>query len=346
MTACWIDPLADARWTLFTERHPRASVFHSIGWLDALRRTYGCVPRVLTTTPPGAELQNGLAVCEVRGWRGKRLVSLPFSDHCEPLVDSSQDWSGILSRLAAGVDDGEWTSVELRPSSGELMTSAPGIWEAARTYALHRCDLTPPLTAIHDRFHASCIQRPIRRAEREGLQCVAGATPALLDTFYGLLRMTRRRHGLPPQPIAWFRNLASALRDRLTVRIAEKAGRPIASILTISFGKRLVYKYGCSDSTYHRLGGMPFLFWHAIQDAKARGLEELDLGRSDIDQEGLTTFKDRLGAVRTTLTYYSSPAAARHVTGGWQERAARWMFERLPDPALTLAGRVLYKHLA
>ena len=36
-----IDPLADARWDELVERHPRASVFHTRGWLEALKRTYG-----------------------------------------------------------------------------------------------------------------------------------------------------------------------------------------------------------------------------------------------------------------------------------------------------------------
>jgi lipid II:glycine glycyltransferase (peptidoglycan interpeptide bridge formation enzyme) len=211
----------------------------------------------------------------------------------------------------------------------------------------HRCDLRPSLDAIYARLHSSCIQRPIRRAEREGLQCRTGSSPDLLESFYGLMRMTRRRHGLPPQPIAWFRNLAATLGDCLTVRVASQHGRPVASTLMICFNKRLVYKYGCSDPAYHRLGGMPFLFWHAIQDAKARGIEELDLGRSDTEQHGLAVFKDRLGAERTKLTYYSRPAPARRAAAAqWQMRAARWMFERLPDPALTLAGRVLYKHFA
>jgi CelD/BcsL family acetyltransferase involved in cellulose biosynthesis len=346
MTVHAIDPLTDPRWRRFINDHPRASIFHSTGWLDALRQTYRYTPRVLTTTPLGEALRNGLAVCEVRGWRRTRLVSLPFSDHCEPLVDTPQEWSDILAFLSAGIGAGRWTSVELRPRTGALMTSAPGTWSRSHEYLFHRCDLTPGLDDIYARLHPSCIQRPIRRAERERLHCESGSSAALLDTFYRLLRMTRRRQGLPPQPIAWFRNLAAALRDRLTVHVALKAGRPIASILTISFKSRLVYKYGCSDAAYHRLGGMPFLFWQAMQDAKARGFEELDLGRSDADQRGLTDFKDRLGAERTTLTYYSRPAAAGRDVSGWQERAARWAFERLPDPALTLAGRILYKHFA
>ena len=131
----------------------------------------------------------------------------------------------------------------------------------------------------------------------------------MLSSFYGLLRLTRRRHGLPPQPLAWFRNLVACLGDGLTIHVASKDGVPIAGILTLSFKKTMVYKYGGSDARHHSLGGMPFLFWRAIQEAKARGIEELDLGRSDLDQPGLIAFKDHLGATRTTLTYYTSPAS-------------------------------------
>jgi outer membrane protein TolC len=43
----------------------------------------------LTTTTGDKPLENGLALCEVRTWLSRRLVSLPFSDHCDPLVDSA-----------------------------------------------------------------------------------------------------------------------------------------------------------------------------------------------------------------------------------------------------------------
>jgi hypothetical protein len=42
-----IDPIRDRGWTDLIERHPRASIFHTAGWLDALRRTYGYEPVVL-----------------------------------------------------------------------------------------------------------------------------------------------------------------------------------------------------------------------------------------------------------------------------------------------------------
>ena len=111
--------------------------------------------------------------------------------------------------------------------------------------------------------------------------------------------LTRRRHGLPPQPLAWFRNLVACLGDRVLIHMASKDGQPIASILTLSFKKTMFYKYGGSDAVHHRSGAMPFLFWRLIQDAQARGFVELDLGRSNVDQPGLIAFKEHFGATRS-----------------------------------------------
>src|ERR1700674_839023 len=86
------DPLKDPRWPEFLHRHPDASIFHTPGWLEALRRTYGYQPVVFTTSPPTQELANGLLFCCIDSWfTGRRLVSLPFSDHCEPLTDNPEN---------------------------------------------------------------------------------------------------------------------------------------------------------------------------------------------------------------------------------------------------------------
>jgi hypothetical protein len=335
-----LDPLAGTRWDDLLERHPRASVFHSRGWLEALRRTYGYEPIVLTTTERGP-LANGLASCRVRTWTARRLVSLPFSDHCDPLVDRPDDLSAILGYLADEMKNGRWRSLELRPRSG-----VPSDLVEGGKYYLHSLDLTPSAERIFEAFHHSSTQRAIRRAEREGVTYEVGTSERLLSCFYGLLRLTRRRHGLPPQPLTWFRNLVACLGDGLAIHVASKDGQPIASILTVSFKKTMVYKYGGSDASYHPIGGMPFLFWRAIQEAKAHGIEDLDLGRSDPDQPGLVAFKDHLGARRSTLTYYTCPERRKGtVHDGPISRAARRVVAHLPDAALDLTGRLLYKHL-
>ena len=122
--------------------------------------------------------------------------------------------------------------------------------------------------------------------------------------------MTRRRHQVPPQPIAWFRNLLECMGDRFRICLASKDDEPVAGIVLLRHRDTLVYKYGASDARFHSLGAMPFLFWNAIREAKASGIRWLDLGRSDSDNAGLITFKDRLGADRSTLTYVRYPAPA------------------------------------
>jgi CelD/BcsL family acetyltransferase involved in cellulose biosynthesis len=342
------DPIENPRWAQLLERHPSASVFHSPGWLNALRQTYGYEPFVVTTST-GPTLENGLIACRVKGWTSSRLVSLPFSDHCDPLMDDAADLSNSLECLLAHGRAIGSPSVELRPTpSGAAALAGPGTGALTpgNAYCFHQLDLGPSETEIFRRFHPSSMQRAIRRAEREALTYEEGTSDRMLASFYRLLRMSRRRHGLPPQPLAWFRNLLTSLGNRVSIHVASKAGRPIAGILTLSFKKTMYYKYGGSDAAHHRSGGMPFLFWRVIQDARAQGFAQFDLGRSDFDQPGLIAFKDHFGSVRSKLTYYRYPEGQRDpVRDGWMLRMAKHVFARMPDAALDLAGKSIYKHL-
>ena len=114
-----IQPLQDPRWGAFLERHPHASVFHTVAWLKALQRTYGYEPVAYTTSPPGGALQNAILFCLVDSWlTGRRLVSLPFSDHCEPLVASQAELDVLLFALEHEVRERNLRYIEIRPKSG------------------------------------------------------------------------------------------------------------------------------------------------------------------------------------------------------------------------------------
>jgi len=347
-TASILDPLRDPRWSEFTQRHPDASIFHSTGWLEALRRTYGYEPRVVTTSPADEPLSNGIVVCGVRSWAtGYRLVSLPFSDHCDPLVDDTRELEVLIAFLKTEVEHSRCRYLEIRSSkavnSGISQRMRMGTDEA---YCLHQLDLTPSLGELFRKFHKSCVQRKIHKAEREGLLYEEGRSEELLSKFYKLLLRTRRRHQLPPQSMAWFRNLADCLGESLKVRVVSKDGRPIAAIITIHLGDAGVYKYGCSDAAYHNLGGMFLLMWRAIQDAKAAGARCFDFGRSNQKNGGLVAFKDHWGSTKIPLPYHRYPAHIdTDVESGWK----LWLIQKtcayLPDPLLESLGTILYKHV-
>ncbi len=347
-----LDPLTDPRWTAYLQQNALASVYHTPGWLEALRRTYGHLPVVYSTSPPGRELRNGLLFCDVRSWlTGHRLVSLPFSDHCRPLYEDANDLVLILEALERERNRHGWRYVECRlPDATPLPQLQARRFGISTQYYTHTLDLRPGCDQIYSRFHPSCIQRKIRRAEREALRYEDGTSERYLRAFYRLMVITRRRHGLPPQPYSWFRNLVDCLGDRISIGTASKEERPIAAIITLCHGGTVVYKYGCSDPQFNCLGGMPALFWKTIQDATAAGAERLDLGRSDTDQPGLVAFKEHLGATRAELSYLRSPMTAHKCPdarmGALKKKLAERVVRRLPERMLTLAGALLYRHMA
>jgi hypothetical protein len=339
------NPLEDQRWLEFIHSHPRASVFHTPGWLEALHRTYGYEPIVYTTSSPGATLTNGIVFCRIKSWlTGRRMVSLPFTDHCEPLVQSPEELKEILGSLRGVLDREKLKYIEIRPLSADLLAEPE--MQKSNSFCFHVLDLRPALTDLFLRLQKDSIQRKIRRAEREALLYEEGRSEVLVNEFYRLFLLTRRRHKLPPQPIAWFRNLIACLGDQLKIRVASKDGKTIASILTLRFKHTLVYKYGCSDTSVHNLGAMPFLFWRAIEEAKKNGLRELDLGRSDSDNMGLIAFKDRLGAAQSTLTYMRGTVSAHpSFDEGYRVQTAKRVFSCMPGILLNAAGRLLYRHV-
>lgn len=370
-----VDPLVDPRWDELVLDHPRASVFHTREWLSALHETYGYKPLVFTNSAPGKPLENGLLFCDVKSYiTGRRLVSLPFSDHCDSLVTSPAEHAEILAFVREQNGRKRFKYAEVRPSSteGSERLAAMGLRPSEKFY-LHMLSLDTPLDTLFRGLHKDCIQRKVRRAEREELVYEKGRSESLFHKFYPLLLRTRRRHCLPPQPLQWFQNLITSMGDHLTIRVASKHDHPVAALLTLSFKNTVTYKYGCSDERFHSLGGTPFLFWKTIQEAKNEGMSRLDLGRSEVDDTGLVTFKARLGASRVELTYYRL-VPTNVQAGSWQlaagskllgKAASAWPMATtpksaansrrkqflkrivcyIPDPILAAAGRLLYRHI-
>lgn len=347
MIAFKINPLADDRWQAYLKKARRASVFHTAGWLGSLHSEYGYRPVVYTTAPPGEALTNGVLFCRVNSWlTGRRLVSVPFADHCDPLGDDSRP---IKFLLATARDDAESEGLkycEVRPRSqtGEI-ESVTGLAPATR-FALHAIDLRPGEAYIWERLHKTSIRQMISRAKREQLQVSRGRDAKHRHWFYTLLLATRRKHRLPPQPESWFSNLSDHLGESITFHVALKKNTPVAAIVTIVFGGTVVHKYGCSDPAHMKLGGTQLLLWEAICAGLATDAHEFDMGRSDLDNPGLIQFKERWGATQSVLQYLRWPAPVYSKDGGTTaSRLARTLVAQLPDSLLSLAGRILYRHV-
>src|ERR1700760_3083212 len=177
-----IDPLADARWDQLVALHPNASIFHTRAWLEALQRTYGYRPVVYATTR-GTQLEEAVVFCRVASWlTGRRLVSLPFSDHSQPLA-SGVALDAILAHVRGQQQKAGLRYVELRALTCDAQGFGHAGFAVSERVSFQTIDLRPDLPVLFKQMHDSCVRRKIKRAEREGLTYEVGRSEELLQKF-------------------------------------------------------------------------------------------------------------------------------------------------------------------
>lgn len=323
-------------------------MFHTAGWLKALCLTYGYDPVAFTTSPPTADLKNGLVFCRINSWlTGRRLVSLPFSDHCEPLCDSAEDANFLIRYLQTAMERQEWKYLEVRPIDGSFGDTGGRIgFRPAAIYFLHTLDLRRDLNEVFQDLDKDSVRRRIQRAQRAGLVEKCGRSNDLLREFYTLFSVTRDRHRVPPTPFAWFRNLIHCHDKALEIRLAYKDKTPIAAILTLRFRDVVYFKYGCSDARFNKLGATPWLLWRAIAAGKSSGANEFDMGRTEQDNAGLLGFKNHWVPQPKRLVYWAFPTASSlDSSKGWKLKMAKRIFSFMPNRLRTMTGRLIYRHI-
>ena len=95
----FLDP-SDERWVALAASEPQANIFHHPAWTELLAECYGYRPFVVAACDPDDNVCAGLPMMEVSGpLKGRRWVSLPFTDHCAPLCDSAESQDFLAEGL-------------------------------------------------------------------------------------------------------------------------------------------------------------------------------------------------------------------------------------------------------
>ncbi len=332
-------PLDDASWAAFVASCPAATPFHHPAWGSLLAATYGFKAFALAVAGSDGRLSGGAPFLEVRDVRRRRSwISLPFTDECAPL-SAEQGREPDLALAVAGLGA---PRVEIRSA-----VVAAG-WSARADGVIHILDLDPDPERVRKGFSRSQVVRNIARAEKEGIEVRAVASPHELEVFYALHTRTRRRQGVPVQPrrffdLLWERVLEPGLG---TILLAYRDETALAGALFLSWNGTTIYKYGASDPE-----GWPFrpnhlLFWTAVRDACLRGDRRFDFGRTDFDNAGLRAFKSGWGAVERPLVYSSLAPGALHAKPGFAGRLLGAAIRRGPTWVCRGVGELAYRYAA
>ena len=335
-----LDPLGDPRWSAFVDRAAGATIFHHPAWLRVIHERYHYPVAACTVLGADGSVNAGLPMALVRTPLGRpRLVAFPFSDACPPLGASGD--IEALGRVVEQVRGRFGASVEVRGR----FDAAPGARPGAR-YCQHVLTLGKDVGDVERRFRRSSVLRGVRRARREGLVAERRRDVEALDSFFRLHVATRSRLGAPTQPRRFIRDWAGLFADDLGFVLLVARGADVAAAAVfLHHGGVLTYKYGASDARALPMRPNNLLFWEAIRWGCDNGLEQLDLGRSEVGQESLREFKRSWGADEQELVYtHLGAGAPRDADRGVLGRTLAAGLRRTPPTASRIAGELLYRY--
>ena len=305
--------------------------------------TYGFVPHYFYTGAAGAP-ETVLPLMEVDSWlTGRRGVALPFTDECAPLGAGKAGAGGLFDAAVAFGKARGWKYIELR--GGKDWPAG----QASVSFYGHKLELAGDEKMLFEKMDGS-VRRAVRKAEKDGVTVEVSQSLDAMRDFYRLQCLTRRRHGLPPQPWRFFVNIyRHILSHNLGMIVtASHAGRKIAASVYFFLGGRAIYKYGASDFAQQHLRGPNLVMWEAMKWLARNGAKNLNLGKTSRSNEGLRRFKLNLGAREETVAYTKYDLRqGRFVTDtdgveGWHNT----VFRTLPAFASRTVGSVLYRHWA
>ena len=338
-----VNPLADPSWDRDVASHPESTFFHTAAWARVLSGTYGHKPVYLRFSNNG-KLTALLPLMEVRSLvTGCRGICLPFTDFCGPLVFGGENADFVFPELLALARRRKWRYFEIR----ERKTLNPSA-TAAVTFLGHSLDLRGSEEDRLGRLKSS-VRRALRKAERNEVKIEVTRTREAVLEYYRLHTQTRKKHGLPPQPLSFFCNIYEHVIKTGWgfIVMARIDSRPVAGNVYFVFGKRAVYKFGASDESAQEFRVSNLVMWEGIRYLAQNGAESLHFGRTSVANEGLRRYKLTWGTKEEQIEYIKFDSAA----GEWavsRDSVAgvhNGVFRKLPLSVNRFAGALIYPHL-
>jgi hypothetical protein len=336
-----LNPIDDPAWDELLLSHPGYTFFHGSAWAKVLVDTYHYKPLYFVLCD-GGQLVFLLPMMEVRSWFTRpRGVSLPFTDFCEPLGSASIQMDDVLCLVKEHMQKRNWAYVEIRGGT------YPGITPSVSYYS-HTVGLGTDPEAVFSKF-SDTTKRNIKKAIRSGAEARIYRSLEARREFYALHCITRKRHGLPPQPFSFFQNIYENIISKGLgfVVLTSYARQNIAGAVYFGLGEKCVYKFGASDLRYQHLRPNNLTMWEAIKWCSENGYRSMCLGRTAVHNQGLRHFKNGWAAQEQIIRYHRYDVRRNTFVTEKPVVASpyRWIFGAMPGSWSRAVGSLLYKHV-
>lgn len=337
-----LNPIEVPDWNEQISRFPEATIFHTSNWAQVLSESYGYKPLYFCTFESN-NLTGFIPVMEINSFiTGKRGVSLPFSDHVEPIVRDKEHFNFFFDQVILFGKKNNWKTFCIHGGDSLLDTS-----KSFETYISSILVLDKNPNYLLQKFKSS-TRRNINKAKKSGIKTEISHSIQSVRDFYRLNCLTRKSHGLPPQPFSFFQHIFSKIIQKGLgfVCLGRFGKEVVAGAVFLAFNHKAVYKYGASEKKFLSYRPNNLVFSDALQYCNSTGLNVVDFGRTELHHEGLLQFKRSWGCSQLPLNYYKFiPPLDNFVGSEPNIRSSYKIFRAFPVPVLKLFGNLLYKHI-
>ncbi len=338
-----INPLEYKNWDELVLSKPGHSIFHSLAWAKVLHQTYGYIPYYFALIEKN-ELKVLIPAMEVHGIIAQRRgVSLPFSDYCEPIINKHIEFIDVLDSILRLGKKYKWRSIEFRDGSHFQQDIVPSSY-----FYRHTLSLSGNEDQIFSKFRSS-TKRNIKKAIREGVQIEIHNSFESIKDYYQLHCLTRKKHGLPPQPFGFFANIYDHIITKNSgfVMLAFYNGKKISGGIYFHFGSEAMYKFGASDSRFQHLRANNLVMWEAIKWFARKGFKNFCFGKTEPENDGLLQYKRGWGTKESVIKYYKYDLEENKYIISDQKLKGfhNKIFSRIPISLLKMSGSLFYKYM-
>lgn len=331
----------DSSWYDFIHQYPYANIFHTPQWASVLLRCYN-IQSYLMALIENDQLIAGVPFSLVVNPINKKIVSLPFSDYCNPIGTNKELINQVVNGVVEYGHRNNIRKIELRWDYSEHP-----LFQFESSFVYHFIRLDSDLENVYKNISRTQKQN-IHIAEKNNIELRWGQDMSLMENFYQLQCLTRRRQGLPVQPWKFFKSIVKELFSQNLgfVVLAYKDRNCIAGGVFLRWNKSLMYKYAASSQIDQNLRPNHLIIWKVLEWASANNIQIFDFGRCDNQNTGLRTFKQRWGAIENPLVY---SYMGRKSQGSKSMNVHRFMnsiIHNTPVFVTRILGELFYKYTA
>lgn len=342
MNLIQINPInSSSQWDEAIKNSSSPQFFHLSCWLKTLVDTYKFKPLCFTLQ---SDQNCTIPVLITRTLTGKKkAIALPFSDgsdiDCKKLPHDE-----LVGKLLKIAKKEKCYSLEFRGTS----TFRPS-GEPSHSYWGHKLELKKDIDKLWKNLSSS-KRRNIKKAQREDITVAFHEQKSAVQEFYRLHCITRKRHGLPPQPVSFFdavyENIIAQKQGEVALAYSEKI--PVAGAVFLFCEKEVLFKFGASDKNLQHMRSNDLIMWEGIKRFSEKGFISLSFGKTEKFHEGLCRYKDGFGGTRFQMSdhIYKVISGKKLTEYPKVHGFHNLIFRKMPVPLLRTTGELLYKYSA